>query len=325
MEIEQSIPALALKIPTEAAAYEYLERLLWNGQPVCPHCGSIGDHHFIKPRNGLSRETSTGKQTERRLWSCADCKKQYSVLTGTIMHGSKVPVRTWLFVIFEFAASKNGLAAREIERKYKVHPKTAWFMMHRIREAMSSGSLTKFVGNVVADETYVGGSDENKHAWQKSGTAVRGFGTKSAVVVTVIDADEVTARSEVIKSADAFTLGQMIRRSADITTATLHTDELRGYRTIGSKMAGHHTVNHSRGEYVTEKSHGTNKAESYFSQLKRSLDGTHHHVSPKHLQRYLNEFDFRYSSHDMTDAQRMQRLMSRTMGKRITYKELKAS
>lgn len=135
--MEVSIPQLALKVPTEAAAYELLEQLRRDGEPVCPHCGEADRRpYFLKPANGSSRKTNKGTMSERRVWKCAGCRKQFSVLTGTIFHGSKVPVRTWLFVVFEMCASKNGVSAREIERKYDLTPKTAWFMLHRIREAM---------------------------------------------------------------------------------------------------------------------------------------------------------------------------------------------
>src|ERR1700683_3862896 len=124
-----SFTEMAAQIPTEASAYEYLEGLRWsNGVPVCPHCANKGAN-FIKPRSGGStRTTRTGTQSARRLWQCKACRKQFSAMTGTIFHGSKVPLRTWLFVLFEMCANKNGFAAREIERKYGVAPKTAWFM-----------------------------------------------------------------------------------------------------------------------------------------------------------------------------------------------------
>jgi transposase-like protein len=141
------------QIPDEASAYLYLEGLRWPaGTPVCPHCGNEGAN-FIKPRNGSTRTTRTGSHSARRLWQCKACRKQFSAMTGTIFHGSKVPLRTWLFVVFEMAANKNGIAAREIERKYEVAPQTAWFMAHRIREAMKRRAPQSLVGTIVADES----------------------------------------------------------------------------------------------------------------------------------------------------------------------------
>lgn len=133
-----SISNIAAQIPNEAAAYELLEEWRWRGEPVCPHCGSVNDHYFLTPREGVAK-TNRGTETARRQWKCKDCRQKFSVLTNTIMHGTHIPIRTWVFVIFELCASKNGIAAREIERRYQLAPKTAWFMLHRIREAMSNG------------------------------------------------------------------------------------------------------------------------------------------------------------------------------------------
>jgi len=161
---EFSIPELA-RIGTEAEAYEFLEALRWADGPVCPHCASVAKHYFLKPTNGTTaRKTRTGSASQRRVWKCKDCRKQFSVLTGTIFHGTKIPLRTWLMVIFEMCASKNGVAAREIERKYDLTPKSAWFMTQRIREAMKRDPLAGLLsGTVVADETWIGGKPGNMH------------------------------------------------------------------------------------------------------------------------------------------------------------------
>jgi transposase-like protein len=168
-----SIPQLASKLQSEADAYKFLEDLRWpDGEPVCPHCGSKRKHYFLTPQNGAARKTRTGSMSQRRVWKCADCRKQFSVLTGTIFHGSKIPVRTWVFVVFEMASSKNGVSAREIERKYDLTPKTAWFMLHRIREAMKREPMSSLLsGRVVADETWFGGTRRTATA-----TAPRGSG-----------------------------------------------------------------------------------------------------------------------------------------------------
>ena len=155
-----SLPALNKRLRTEADAYLYLEELVWGDRPACPHCGSMGKHYFLNPANGESRKTRTGSVSQRRVWKCAEkpCRRQFSVLTGTVMHGSKIEIKTWLMVIYEICASKNGVSAREIQRKYELTPKTAWFMLHRLREAMTSDAvLSKFSGTVIADESWVGG------------------------------------------------------------------------------------------------------------------------------------------------------------------------
>lgn len=162
---EFSIASLANRIGTESDAYKLLEELRWGGEPaVCPQCGAAGKFYFLRPVDGSTgRKTRTGANTQRRVWRCATCRKQFSVLTGTILHGTKVPLRTWLFVIFEFCASKNSLSAREIERKYSLTAKTAWFLVQRIREAIKRDPLADlFTGTVVADETWIGGKPSNQ-------------------------------------------------------------------------------------------------------------------------------------------------------------------
>ena len=137
-----NLMSLAKSIKTEADAYSYMETLRWPNGPICPHCGSMEKHYFLTPKtaDGQARKTRTGTLTQRRVWKCKTCRKQFSVITGTVFHGSKVPLHTWLMVVFEMCSNKNGIAAREIERKYGVAPKTAWFMTHRLREAMKRKS-----------------------------------------------------------------------------------------------------------------------------------------------------------------------------------------
>jgi transposase-like protein len=167
--MSMSVLQLADRLRTEGDAYRYLEELRWGRRPVCPHCQSVGEHYFLNPANGRSRKTRTGAVSERRVWKCRECRKQFSVLTGTIFHGTKIPVRTWVFVIFEMCASKNGIAAREIERKYGLTPRTAWFMLHRIREAMKREPMAALLsGRVIADETWYGGTPKNRHGHRRA-------------------------------------------------------------------------------------------------------------------------------------------------------------
>ena len=173
--------SLMERIPDEKSAWEYLEQLRWNGTPVCPHCGNDERCYFLNPAKG-ARTTSTGATTYRRLWKCAACRKQFSVLTGTIMHGSKIPVRTWIMVVFEMASNKNGVAGREIERRYGLTPKSAWFMLQRIREAMRSDGLGMLGGvgrTVVADETFIGGKPRFKHQQGRPARMKYGRGLKT--------------------------------------------------------------------------------------------------------------------------------------------------
>ncbi len=317
MSNRTTIASLSQEVTTEAEAYAYFERLRWNGNPICAHCDSL-NVYFIEPSNGVSRATRTGHMSQRRVWRCRGCKRQFSVITNTAMHGTKIPVRVWLMVIFELCSSKNGVAAREVERKYGVAGRSAWFMLHRIREAMSHDDASLFVGNVVADEVYIGGDPANRHASERHDVR-RGAGTDKTPVVTLIDAETGEARSTVVSWVDSVSLRDVIRENVDMATATLHTDSHRGYIPVGRKMAGHYSVNHFAGIYATDKTNGTNKCENYFAQLKRGLKGTHIHVDPRHLHRYLGEFDYRFSTCDMTDTERLADLATRVAG-RLTYK-----
>lgn len=318
---EFSIPALMKRLPTEESAWELMESLRWNGRPVCNHCGSVAQHYFLKPRDPEGRKTRTGAVTIRRVWKCRDCRKQFTVLTGTIFHGTKIPLRTWLFVVFEMCASKNGVAAREIERKYDVTPKSAWFMVHRIREAMKRDPLAGLLSNttVVADETFIGGKPKNMHASKRP---TWGHTNRKVPVVSLLDTATGEVRSEVVTNVTGKNLGRVILNNVDAITSELHTDQWGGYLGIGQQFTAHRTVNHAEGEYVGTEGQTTNRVEGYFSQLKRSVDGTHHHVSEVHLSRYLAEFDFRASTRIINDSERMRMLMDRTGGRRLTYRPL---
>lgn len=326
---EISIPMLATQIPSEADAYKFLEALRWeNGTPdACPQCGGVGRTHFLTPRDGSQgRKTRTGANSQRRVWFCGHCRKQFSVLTGTIFHGTKISIRTWLFVIFEMCAAKNGVSAREIERKYNLTAKSAWFMLHRIREAMKPGKplANLLSGVVVADETWIGGAPANKH---KGAQAAKGgadrWGTSKTTVLSVIDAKSGEARSAVVPNVRANTLRKAMEDdlAVNLGATILHTDSATHYVALEGVTKGHESVNHNEGEYV-RGGVTTNMAEGFFSQLKRSIDGTHHHVSVEHLPRYLAQFDFMYTHHRDTDTARMRRLLGQVGGRRLTYKRI---
>ncbi|MEX1112982.1 MAG: IS1595 family transposase, partial [Patescibacteria group bacterium] len=253
--------------------------------------------------------------------------KQFSVITGTCFHGTKVPLQTWLMVIFEMCASKNGVSCREIERKYQLTPKTAWFVLHRIREAMKDDGLTMFRGVVVADETFFGGKFRNMHKSkrpdQKAGS--EGGTAHKIPVLTLIDQDTGQARSRILPRVTAATLRKAIAEQADLPSTTLYTDGNASYNEVGREVAAHHAVDHKQDEYVRYENGAvitSNACEGFFSQLKRSIDGTHHHVSREHLHRYLAEFDFRHSTRKMTDTARMSLLMGQVKSRRLSYRPL---
>jgi transposase-like protein len=319
-----TVSNMSLQIGSDYDAYEYMETLRWpNGEVVCPHCGVVSTaHYYLTPADGMTRLTTRGSLSQRRVWKCKDCRKQFSVTTGTVFHGSKVSLRIWLFVFFEMCANKNGIAAREIARKYGVAPKTAWFMTQRIREAMANDDSGKLSGNIVMDETYIGGKPEN---WHKNDPRKSKSGNNTArkmAAVALISEETGEIRTKVVTNVTGTVIQTMVRDNVNTGGTTLHSDSAPLYRTIAKEMKAHHVVNHHAGQYVTELSNGTNRAENFFSQLKRSIDGTHHCISPIHLQRYLTEFAFRHSTHDLSDTQRMVRLMGQVHGVRLTYRSV---
>jgi transposase-like protein len=261
------------------------------------------------------------------VWKCRDCKQQFSVLTNTIMHGSHVPVRTWVLVFFELCANKNSLAAREVERKYQLSPKSAWFLLRRVREAMmrepAAGLLS---GTIMADEAYIGGKPKNRHQQGKprprSGYGLAGTPKDKTAVMSIISKDTGEVRSQVVATVTPEKLRSVLREQVNAADSVLHTDGLSAYRKPGREdFQDHQWVDHMHHEYVRGEV-TTNHVEGHFSQLKRSIDGTHHHVSPEHLPRYLAEFDFRYSTCAMSDTDRMVKLGGQAAGKRLTYRPL---
>lgn len=320
-------PVAGSRITSEAEAYKLLEELIWtDGAPdACPHCAAADRFYYLAPKDGTeARKTRTGTASQRRVWKCGTCRKQFSVLTGTIFHGSKIPIRTWLFVFFEVCASKNGVAAREIERKYDLTPKTAWYLLQRIREAMKRGPLAELLsGVIVADETWLGGDPGNQHARKRVAMGADRWATQKTTVLSLVHKQSGEVRSAVVPNVRASTLRKAMERELDINlgATTLHTDSATYYKRIAATTKGHESVNHNQGEYVRDGV-STNMAEGFFSQLKRSIDGTHHHISVEHLPRYLAQFDFMYSTREQTDSERMRTLMGQVGGRRLSYRPL---
>lgn len=284
-------------------AREYLERLRWPDGPVCPHCGSVNEHYQLK-----------GKSTRPGLWKCKDCRKQFSVTVGTVFERSKIPLNVWLQATFLLCSSKKGISAHQIHRMLGVTYKTAWFMCHRIREAMTSkpdGLLGSGGGTVEADETYWGN--------QPGARKRRGYQHKMKIVALVERGGDV--RSFHVPHVSGKTLRPILKAQI-ASDARLMTDEFGGYTKLGREFAFHGVVNHSAGVYA-DGDITTNSIESVFSLLKRGLMGTFHHVSEEHLQRYLHEFDFRYnlrSSQGYDDTDRTDVALIGIAGKRLTYR-----
>ncbi len=286
----------------ETKAREYLERLRWPDGPHCPHCGS------------LAATRLEGKKHRTGLVQCNDCREQYTVTVGTVFERSKVPLNKWLLCNHLLCASKKGMSAKQIERMLGVTYKTAWFMCHRIREAMKDNGTDGPLGGpntvVEADETYVGGKARNR--------AFRKPADKKAVVALVERDGHV--RSFHVANVNAKTLRPLIVTHVD-RASHLMTDESVVYTSVGREFAGHTTVIHSANEYVRKGGFAhSNTAENFFSIFKRGVIGTYHHMSEAHLARYTAEFDFRYNTRKITDGERADAALIGIAGKRLTYR-----
>lgn len=292
----------------EDAAREYLEAQRWPDGPFCPFCGQVDT---IK---ALPAKGSMGKG----WYHCRDCRKKFTVRVGTLYERSHVKLHKWLMATHLLCASKKGMSAHQLHRMLGVTYKTAWFMAHRIREAMRpDGSDASPLGgagkSVEADETYVGGKAKNR--------AFRKEPPKKEAVVALVERDG-RVKSFHVAKVNAKTLGPILFTNID-RASRLQTDEAAHYTKIGDEFAGHGTVNHSIDEYVRGNflDH-TNTVEGYFSILKRGINGTYQHVSEAHLKRYLGEFDFRYNFRSISDAERALIAVKGIEGKRLTYRRV---
>lgn len=297
-------------------AAEYLEGIRWPNGPVCPHCGES------------ERKPYRLKSETRRLWKCAACRKQYTVMVGTIFEGSHIPLNKWLLAFFLLCSSKKGMSAHQLHRMLGITYKSAWFMAHRIRYAMEQSPFQeRMTGTVEVDETYIGGKPRrsNKRQYKpldpkQPDARLRksGRGTDKTPVVVLVQRDGLVY-SERVANVTGQTLKGVIRRHVH-PSARIMTDAFKSYDGLAGEYAGHFTVNHLD-EYVRGEVH-TNTAENFFSILKRGIDGVYHHVSEAHLPRYLSEFNFRYntrSANGYTDADRTRLALSMVAGKRLRY------
>lgn len=290
----------------EAKAREHLEAIRWPEGPFCPHCGSFAATRL------------EGKKHRAGLIQCNDCREQYTVTVGTVFERSKVPLHKWLLCNHLLCASKKGMSAKQIERMLGVTYKTAWFMCHRIREAMkvdeTDGPLGGGTRIVEADETYVGGKAKNRR--------YGAIPAKKTVVSLVERKGQV--RSFYVANLNAKNVRALIVTNVD-RKAHLMTDESSMYKQVGLEMRAHTSVNHGKGQYVRHQGHShSNTAENFFSIFKRGVIGTYHHMSEAHLARYTAEFDFRYNTRELTDAERAGAALSRVYGKRLTYRRTDA-
>jgi len=293
-------------------ARKLIEQLRWPNGAVCPHCGS-NKAYTITPKEGSS--------TRPGLYKCKECTKQFTVTVGTIFEGSRIPLNKWLMAIYLMCASKKGISAHQLHRQLKITYKSAWFMCHRIRYAMTQEPMfSKIRGTVEADETYIGGKERNKHLNKRTKNA-QGRSAKSKVPVAVLVERAGRVRAKKVADVSGKTLKGHIRKHVD-KSARIVTDEWLAYQGLDKEFAGHDTVDHGRKEYVRGDVY-TNTAESWIALLKRGVIGTFHHVSEQHLDRYVDEFAFRWDNRIKADGERFVEAVKSVEGKRLIYKELK--
>jgi len=290
----------------EQAAIEKLESILWPDGPVCPHCGGVEKVYDLK-----------GKSTRPGLKKCGHCRKQFTVKIGTVFESSHVPLYKWFQATFLMVSSKKGISAHQLHRVLEVTYKTAWFMAHRLREAMRSGEFNVMGGDggvVEVDETFIGHDKAVKPKHEKKG---RGYAHKFKVLA-LLDRATGKARSMVVEDLKAKTLVPILKENID-REATVVTDEAGQYRHLHREYQ-HGYVRHGQGEYGRGEIH-TNTIEGYFSIFKRGMKGVYQHCAKHHLHRYLAEFDFRYNAREINDTKRFAILLPAIVGKRLTYRD----
>jgi transposase-like protein len=299
-------------------AREWLEAELWPNGSVCPHCGTVNNATALVKRKADSEQRPG-------LYQCneTECREQFTVTVGTLYERSKIPLNKWLAATHLMVASKKGMSALEVGRLLGLSKKTAWFLCHRIRESMRGTPLEAKLGGknkvVEADESYIGGKEANKHKSKRTPGLQGGKGKEA--VFSLVERDG-KVRSFHLPDVTAKNLGPVLHAQID-RQSYLMTDDAPVYVKIADVFAGHGTVNHSAEEYVRAGFWHTNTVEGFFSLMKRSIYGTHHHISQQHLARYLAERDFVYNNREklgVNDAERMARSIKGIVGKRLTYR-----
>lgn len=291
----------------EEKAFEYLESVIWADGTVCPHCGCMGRITKVK--------ANVAKRIRLGLWRCGDCKKQFTVKVGTVFEHARLPLNKALQAVYLMTSSKKGISAHQLHRVLEVTYKTAWFLAHRIREAMRSGELAPFGGEggvVEVDETFIG--------MKEGAVKTRSFHHKIPVLA-LVHRESGQARTFVVDNTRRDTLIPIVMEQVHRETYIM-TDEANAYQgQFRHVFLGHGHVNHSAGEYGRGIVH-TNTVEGFFSVFKRGMKGVYQHCAEKHLHRYAAEFEFRYNNREangFTDSMRSVAALRSIVGKRLTY------
>jgi transposase-like protein len=300
----------------EAEAFKFLERIIWGDEIVCPHCGVVGGrvYELEGVRTKPSKKNPKGV-VRHGLKKCGECRKQFTVKVGTVFEHGRIPLHKMLQAVYLMTSSKKGISSHQLHRTLEITYKSAWFLTHRIREAMRDGELAPFGGEggkVQADETYIGRK-------QRKGKKARGFGHKMKVV-SLLDERTGKTRSIHAKQLAPGEVAQIVKDNVH-RESRLITDEANHYIAVGKLFEDHQSVFHGGSEYVRGDI-TTNHIEGYFSIFKRGMRGVYQHCGEKHLHRYLAEFDFRYSNREangINDEARHVAAIKGISGKRLTY------
>jgi len=295
----------------ETKAFEHLERIIWADGKACPHCGGV---------DRITKVTANAaKRIRLGLWRCGDCKKQFTVKVGTVFEHARLPLHKALQAVYLMTSSKKGISAHQLHRVLEVTYKTAWFLAHRIREAMRDGDVAPFGGGggiVEVDETFIGHDRTIKPKGDKKG---RGFHHKHKVLA-LVDRNSGRSRCMVVDSLRAADLTPILEENIHYE-AHVMTDEAGQYKFLDRSFARHDYVSHGRGEYGRGEIH-TNTVEGAFSIFKRGMRGVYQHCAKKHLHRYVAEFEFRYHNrvaNGFDDRERSEQAIRGMVGKRLTY------
>lgn len=300
-----SLSELVEALPDEQACIDHFTSIRWKSGPFCPYCGSTKVYHFGDKRTHKCGETA--------------CRQRFSIKVGTIFEDSKLPLRKWYMAIWLITSHRKGISSAQLARDLAITQKSAWFMLHRLRYAARTKSFNRpLKGEIEADETFIGGKDRNRHANKRKG-GVGGLGSKKTAVFGMLERGG-ELRAMKVNSLRQRELQTKIAQHVE-RGSTLMTDEAAGYTGVGYTYGyRHERVRHAIGEYVRDRFH-TNGIEGAWSLFKRQVYGIHHWISAKHIDRYLDEFTWRFNLREMEEGKRVTAFLGRVSG-RLTYNSL---